>query len=434
MHKRIILLSCCLITTQTFAAGFYNDSQSVSALGNAFAGAGAAGDDASIMFYNPAGLTLIDDTQLVLSGIYALPDVVLTVTHAEDSFGNPLPEAVGQEYSAIPDEIIPAFYFAKPINEDFVLGMSVTSPFAAVTDYPNDSLVKATAIQTSFITYTANLTLAMQATEQLSLGVGVNAQYFKVKMNAAIWETGTQGSILGEYQGDDVAFYPNFGALYQLTERTRLGLNYRMQVQHETQGDFTLYDTIDNPPATLPFPASSTFILPDIVSLNLFHEVTRNIEFLADVTFTHWDTLQSIAVSTGQPIFGGGTSTPVDSHINFKNAWRAGVGANYIWSPEIKLRTGVAYDESPIVDETRTLQGPDSNRVEVAVGMMYKPRGWEQTHFDIGYMHTFFADAIVAQTNPLFAVFPRLEFAGITSTGYFNSSADFIGAQIVHSM
>ncbi|MGA2654533.1 MAG: outer membrane protein transport protein [Gammaproteobacteria bacterium] len=433
MDKRILLLSCCLISSQVFASALYNDSQSVSAMGNAFAGAGAAGDDASIMFYNPAGLTLIEDPEVVLSGIYAIPDSVLTVTHAEDSFGDEVPDAVGQQYSAIPEQFIPAFYTAMPIGEQFVLGVSMTSPYAIVTEYPQGSDVQGSALKTSFISYTGNLSLAMQVTEALSLGAGVNAQYFKAKMNANIWQLGTPNSIFTQYEGDDVAFYPNFGALYQFTERTRLGLNYRMQVKQDTQGDFSLaFIQPGNPTEMLTVPAGTNFYFPDIVSLNLFHDVSDRVEFLADVAFTHWDILEYITVDTDIPILG--SSTPINSDISFKNTWRAGVGVNYIWSPEIKFRTGAAYDESPVVNATRTLQGPDSNRVEVAVGMMYKPKGWENTHFDIAYMHSFFADATVSQVNPLYAIFPELEFSGVTTAGYYNTSADFIGVQIVQSM
>ena len=41
------------------AAGFYIQEQSVSGLGNAFAGQSAQPRDASILFYNPAGMTYL---------------------------------------------------------------------------------------------------------------------------------------------------------------------------------------------------------------------------------------------------------------------------------------------------------------------------------------------------------------------------------------
>ncbi|MFA6036619.1 MAG: outer membrane protein transport protein [Legionellales bacterium] len=426
MYARILLWSCCFITTQSFAAGFYNDSQSVSAMGNAFAGAGAAGDDASMMFYNPATLTLIEDAQIVLAASYAIPDSTLTVTSAEDSFGHPIPNAAGQEYSAVPEQVIPAFYAAVPLNEQFVLGANITSPYFAQTEYPHDSVVNNTAIQNQFITYTGNLSLAMQATKKLTLAAGANLQYFSAKINANIFRENGNNVFFNEYEGHDLAFYPNFGLLYEFTENTRLGLNYRMQVKQTTSGDFSISGAGDHS-----VPATSTIYFPDMVSLNLFHMLNERIELLADVTFTHWDLLQNITVTTNEAPTDDASNTPINAEVAFINTWRVGLGANYYLTPEIKLRSGAAFDQSPVQDETRTLQGPDSNRVEVALGMMYKPKAWEKTHLDFAYMHTFFADGTVNQVNPLYALFPDSEFNGITASGYYNTSADFLGVQLV---
>ena len=49
--------------TPASAGGFALQEQSGSGLGRAFAGMAAAGDDISISFYNPAGLTLFDGVE-----------------------------------------------------------------------------------------------------------------------------------------------------------------------------------------------------------------------------------------------------------------------------------------------------------------------------------------------------------------------------------
>ena len=55
------------------ASGFALIEQSVSGLGNAFAGGAAATDDASVQFYNPASLTEIQGTQASAAGHYIMP-------------------------------------------------------------------------------------------------------------------------------------------------------------------------------------------------------------------------------------------------------------------------------------------------------------------------------------------------------------------------
>jgi long-chain fatty acid transport protein len=62
-----ILLSCAIFTTPftAQAAGFALIEQSASGMGNAFAGAAAVAEDASTIFFNPAGMTYIQGTQIV---------------------------------------------------------------------------------------------------------------------------------------------------------------------------------------------------------------------------------------------------------------------------------------------------------------------------------------------------------------------------------
>lgn len=449
---RITLLSfSTLWFSSAFAAGFSNDAQSVSTMGNAAAGAGAAGDDASIMYYNPAGLTLLDEGQVVLSGIYAIPHTELTVDEAKDSFGNPTPGSEGKEYMATPAQLSPGFYAAAPIGERFVVGMSVNSPYNLWTEYDTSSDVSNTARQTQFYTYTGNLSLAMEVAEGLSLGVGANVQYFKAKMNAAPQGTITQGDAMlkldgfTEYTGDDIGFYPTLGLLYEFTKDTRAGLSYRAPVNHNTQGDLTndigiSFFTPGQEPQVVDLPinsaASSEFKLPDIVSLSFFHQFNHNIELLADVAFTHWGRMQNVSVTTLETIFT--TNEPINSEVAFQNTWRFGLGANYIYTPELKFRVGAAYDESPVTDEHRTLQGPDSDRVDVAVGASYRPRAWEDTYIDLAYMHTFFEGGTVTQSNPLALVIPPNQlFPDLntnTVSGSFSTYANYLGIQLVHLM
>ena len=52
------------ISSTAFGAGFQISEQSGTGLGRAFAGFGVIGDDLSMAFYNPAGLTQQEGTQI----------------------------------------------------------------------------------------------------------------------------------------------------------------------------------------------------------------------------------------------------------------------------------------------------------------------------------------------------------------------------------
>src|SRR6185295_9583165 len=56
-------------STLASAAGFALIEQSASGLGNAFAGAAAAAEDASTIYYNPAGMSLLSGPNNVSTGL-----------------------------------------------------------------------------------------------------------------------------------------------------------------------------------------------------------------------------------------------------------------------------------------------------------------------------------------------------------------------------
>ena len=71
-NPRLIFL-LCLATAPAgvLASGFALTEQNGDGLGNAYAGQAASAQDASTIFFNPAGMTLLPGSQLVL-GVNAL--------------------------------------------------------------------------------------------------------------------------------------------------------------------------------------------------------------------------------------------------------------------------------------------------------------------------------------------------------------------------
>src|SRR6185503_3276341 len=62
----------------TAAAGFALIEQSGSGMGNAMAGQAAAAEDASTIFFNPAGMTLLPDRQFAIAGHAIKPTAEFT--------------------------------------------------------------------------------------------------------------------------------------------------------------------------------------------------------------------------------------------------------------------------------------------------------------------------------------------------------------------
>jgi long-chain fatty acid transport protein len=119
---------------------------------------------------------------------------------------------------------------------------------------------------------------------------------------------------------------------------------------------------------------------------------------------------------------GAAGSTLTTLPFLWKNTWRYGVGANYRLSDAMKLRGGVAYDQTPTNDGTRTPRLPDQSRTWVAAGVQYRVS--KAGVLEFGYAHEFVRDAnINASVSP----FPgRL-------VGKFENKADIFSVQYSHS-
>jgi long-chain fatty acid transport protein len=89
----------------------------------------------------------------------------------------------------------------------------------------------------------------------------------------------------------------------------------------------------------------------------------------------------------------------------------------------VTLRTGVAYEISPIQNASeRLLQLPDADRWWASLGGTYK---WtETTSFDFGYTHIFVEDAAIDR----FPSSTNTSFNFLRLTGSAESSVDIISA------
>src|SRR6266849_737322 len=71
----VVLASIVSLARNVGAAGFQVNEQSARGRGSAFAGEAAAAEDASTIFFNPAGMTRLSGTQFVSAGFAIKPSV-----------------------------------------------------------------------------------------------------------------------------------------------------------------------------------------------------------------------------------------------------------------------------------------------------------------------------------------------------------------------
>jgi len=404
------------VAGQAQGSGFAIVEQSVTGLGNAFAGGAASAEDASTIFYNPAGLTRLQGTQY-LAGI----QVVMPSTKFSGGAiqANPAPPPAsfpltgGSGGDAGQTGVVPNFYYSRALNGGWTFGLGVNAPYGLATAYDPNWVGRYLAIKSDLKTVNINPSLAYKVTDKLSLGFGVSAQYATAELSNAL-PVPVDNNIM-TIKGNDWAWGYNLGLLYQLDNQTRLGIAYRSKIDHTLKGTVSFTTII--PGVTPNTSANAGLTTPETASLSLFHKVDPRWDIMADATWTRWSRFDRIDVIPGQPVLGKNTLTLPGG---WDNSWRYSVGANYHYNDHWTIRGGIAYDQTPIPSATvRTPRIPGNDRKWISFGASY--RSGPNLNLDIGYAHLFVSSTPINYTDTTF---------GQTITGSYKSHVNILSAQL----
>ena len=145
----MLLLGCGLTSFQSHSGAFslYTEG-SASAVGNFAAGVAAEGRDASIGWFNPAGLVLLRKPEIVLGAVGVLPHVSLTgeaiFNQIEIDSNELLPPYVENfnNLNGAQNAVVPNLHVAIPVGDNFTYGLSIVSPLGLSTSWPQDSALR----------------------------------------------------------------------------------------------------------------------------------------------------------------------------------------------------------------------------------------------------------------------------------------------------
>jgi long-chain fatty acid transport protein len=422
MNKYI--LSSVLITASVTAnaAGFALIEQSGSGMGNAFAGAAAVAEDASTIYFNPAGMTYVEGTQVVGTLHFIKPNAEFSNGGSKAATGRPLG---GDGGDAGDLAYVPNFYYKRDLSDTIKFGLGISAPFGLSTEYDKDWIGRFQGIKSELKTININPALAFKVNDQLSLGFGLSAMWAKAVLTSAV-NLGSSEST-AKNQGEDWGFGFNLGAIYQITSDTRVGVAYRSKVEQHLKGDssspFTGLNSI--PTRTLNTDITADITLPETFSVSGFSRIDDKWDLLADVTWTRWSQFKELRIVRDN----GTNSTLAVTPENWNNTLRYSIGVNYHYTENLKLRAGLAFDEEAIDSQYRTTRIPGNDRKWLTLGA-----GWmatPNTKLDIGYAHLFISNASIHddQSTP---VSPSPVGKGAV-IGDYKGSVNMLSVQVSHN-
>jgi long-chain fatty acid transport protein len=429
------------IPSLSHAAAFGLVEQNVSSLGNAFAGASSIAQDASTVYYNPAGMTQLSGRPFSVALHAITPSAKFSDSGSDITNGSNGGDAGGTE-------IAPNLYYVADISDNTKFGIGINAPFGLSTEYDENWVGRYHSVKSELTSININPSIAFTTDSPFSFGFGMNFQYVDVTLSNAL-DSGaicygaaaqvagisttdcdnaglspavaTQSSAadgFSDISGDSWGIGYNFGVLFSPNDDSRVGFAYRSRVKHTLDGeaDFTLpAATSAFTPIALAFQdtgAMARISLPESAALSAYQRLTNEWELLGEITYTKWSRLQEIVIEFDNT-YKSASSEP----LKFRNTYRYAIGANYKPDSNFTVRGGFAFDEGASPNsEFRTPRVPDHDRTWVSLGMGYKQGNMS---FDAAYAHLFIDDASISRTSA----------TGDVLRGKYELSVDIISAQ-----
>ncbi|MEM8833131.1 MAG: porin [Pseudomonadota bacterium] len=369
--KKFLLGAACIALCGTTishanAAGFYIQEQSVKGLGTAFAGSTTSIDDASTIYFNPAGMTKLDPRIQGNLGVHLLiPSADITDTGTSSALGG---VTIGgnpdNPYAPSP---VPNAFLAAPIDiydHQLWFGVGVTAPFGLASEYDTNDFNAFDSTDTELTTINVGPAVAYEVSDKISIGGGIDIQYVDANLEALV-DTGVLGLGTGisKLEGDDISFGYNLGIQIRPRTDTEIGLHYRSRVEHELDGNISLSGL-----AAGNFNESGTadLDLPNIATAGVAHDVNDKFRVMSQFTWFGWSSFDEIDGETDS-----GANDPDPVVQNYSNTFALALGAEYDLNPQWTLRAGYQFDQTPTNDQFRTTRTPDGDRNWFSAGATY---------------------------------------------------------------
>ena len=254
-----LLAALFLAGGQARASGFFLQEQSPAASGRAFAGDAAAAEDASTIFYNPAGMTELHGKFAGEVGAYLIaPQAKIENRGSTVSVGGGTPAAVkgAAADQGFDPQPLGDIYLAAPVAARAWIGLGLTAPFGLKDQYASDYFGRYDSTKADLRTSDVAPSAAYAVTKWLSVGAGLDIQRADATLRSALPNPygagGPSAATDGFFDatGGDWALGFNAGFLLKPSRDLRLGFSYRSGLDHTPKGSSV--KDIGGPPISSP--------------------------------------------------------------------------------------------------------------------------------------------------------------------------------------
>jgi len=368
----IVYLSALLSLTaycssSIYAASYQSSTTSAIELGTAGAGGAADTSNLANIAVNPAIIAAFSYPSMAIAGIFVKSEKDI---HGE-FYSSGTPEALNN--SGIEDNyVVPAGYFAFPINDRWSFGLATFSNYNVRNNYETEYPAGALTGQRSLFTYEINPNVAIKLTSKLYLGVGVSAIYgnYQLATNYGAQNPSNPSQIYQDYNGSGLGFRYVIGGLYKINKHHQFGLSYRSAADIETEGDFTTLANNND----LEFQDTTTLsmAIPSELTLSGFHQLDPRLAIQYSLAWYGWNNLDYVSVShpdcPANLNFNLAQGQCLIEDVNAEDSWKIAFAVSYKLNDVILLRSGASTEKAT---ESATFSIPFDKKTNFSFGLTY---------------------------------------------------------------
>jgi len=348
----------------------------------------AKSDDLSAIYFNPAGLTQLKGTHILLNPVHFRPESDYTRDPGTTPVRFDRPSWAG--FAG----------FSTDLNRsDLVIATGLYAPYGLALDWPDDGPQRYSVTNADLKTIFFTPSVAYQVSDRFSVGAGFSFIFADAEIQKAtslFMSDPTNPHFMDPaydidvtIDGDDFDVGADFGLRYKLRDDLTWGFLYISEVNLDLEGNFSAIippTLVDQPP----FDGADRLTDAGRVDLTLPHQLRtgiywRGIDRLGlefDFNWLNWSSHEAIIFD-----FDNTTDLTRDDSIlrrDWSNSVIVQIGAEYQVKSDLMIRGGYVFDQTPVPDKTLdpVLPQADKNIFTVGTGYLIKA-----ISFDISYAY-----------------------------------------------
>ncbi len=358
--KRICLFVLLMgLGSSAFAGGYRVSLQGVRQASMGLTGVMHA-KDASVAFFNPAGLAFVDSKLSIAAGGFGIINNVkwqdpanLESAETDNPLGTPL-------------------YFAasyRPID-DLTIGVSFTTPFGSTLKWPGDWPGKANVTEIELKSYLIQPTVAFKFNDWFSVGAGFIYGMGSVNLQRVTTVAGNDiGLEIDDTDAHGLGF--NIGAYFKPSDRVNVGLAYRSKVDMKAHKGEVIWSGVPSSQVgNMPFSAdefSAALPLVSEFTAGLSYQATSKLLLAGEVSVHGWGAYRDLVIKMYDTSTGDVFVSEQAKNYKDRAVWK--FGAEYQATDLLAVRLGYYFDEFVTPTEFWSPETPDVTRHSITGGL-----------------------------------------------------------------